>query len=73
MKTKDIRTMAANEITSKLAELKDKLFKQKFQKTLGQADNPYRIRQTKRDIAKIMTILTEMRKPNGKDAEKSKG
>jgi large subunit ribosomal protein L29 len=72
MKTKDIRAMAANEIESKLAELKDKLFKQKFQKTLGQAENPYRIRLTKRDIAKYMTILKEMRSQNGKDAEKRK-
>jgi large subunit ribosomal protein L29 len=73
MKTKDIRAMAANEIESKLAELQEKLFKQKFQKTLGQAENPYRIRQTKRDIAKYLTILKEMRKPNGKQAEASKG
>ena len=72
MKTKDIRAMAANEIESKLAEMKDKLFKQKFQKTLGQAENPYRIRLTKRDIAKYMTILKEMRSQNGKDAEKRK-
>jgi large subunit ribosomal protein L29 len=71
MKTKDIRTMAANEIEGKLAELKDKLFKQKFQKTLGQADSPYKIRQTKRDIAKFMTILKEMRSQDGKDAKKS--
>lgn len=73
MKTKDIRVMAANEIESKLGELRDKLFKQKFQKTLGQAENPYKIRQTKRDIAKYMTILKEMRQANGKTAEKSKG
>ena len=73
MKTKDIRAMAANEIESKLAEMKDKLFKQKFQKTLGQSENPYKIRQTKRDIAKFMTILKEMRSQNGNDAEKSKG
>ncbi|MBU4405731.1 MAG: 50S ribosomal protein L29 [Candidatus Aminicenantes bacterium] len=71
MKTKDIRTMAVNEIDSKLVELKDKLFKQKFQKTLGQAESPYKIRQTKRDIAKLMTILTEMRSQNGKNAKKS--
>jgi len=71
MKTKEIRTMAVNEIESKLAELKDKLFKQKFQKTLGQAESPYKIRQTKRDIAKFMTILTEMRSQNGKDAKQS--
>jgi large subunit ribosomal protein L29 len=68
MKVKDIRTMAHNEIESKLSELKDKLFKQKFQKTLGQAESPYKIRQTKRDIAKLMTILTEMRSKDGKDA-----
>ncbi len=73
MKTKDIRAMAANEIESKLAELKDKLFKQKFQKTLGQAENPYKIRQTRRDIAKYMTILKEMRSHNGNEAETRKG
>jgi len=72
MKVKEIRTMAVNEMEIKLGELKDKLFKQKFQKTLGQAENPYRIRLTKRDIAKYMTILKEMRSQNGKDAEKSK-
>jgi len=68
MKVKEIRTMAVNEMESKLSELKDKLFKQKFQKTLGQAESPYKIRQTKRDIAKLMTILTEMRSKDGKDA-----
>jgi len=72
MKTKDIRAMAVNEIESKLTELKDKLFKQKFQKSLGQAESPYKIRQTRRDIAKFMTILKETRSKNGKDAEKSK-
>ena len=68
MKVKEFRTMAVNEMESKLSELKDKLFKQKFQKTLGQAESPYKIRQTKRDIAKLMTILTEMRSKDGKDA-----
>jgi large subunit ribosomal protein L29 len=68
MKIKEIRTMAVSEMEIKLAELKDKLFKQKFQKTLGQAESPYKIRQTKRDIAKLMTILNEMRSKDGKDA-----
>ncbi|HSQ35345.1 MAG TPA: 50S ribosomal protein L29 [Candidatus Binatia bacterium] len=68
MKVKEIRTMAVNEMELKLTELKDKLFKQKFQKTLGQAESPYKIRQTKRDIAKLMTILNEMRSKDGKDA-----
>jgi len=68
MKVKEIRTMAVNEMEIKLGELKDKLFKQKFQKSLGQAESPYKIRQTKRDIAKLMTILKEMRSKDGKDA-----
>jgi large subunit ribosomal protein L29 len=68
MKIKEIRTMAVNEMEIKLGELKDKLFKQKFQKSLGQAESPYKIRQTKRDIARIMTILKEMRSQDGKDA-----
>ncbi|MEI6614067.1 MAG: 50S ribosomal protein L29 [Chrysiogenales bacterium] len=68
MKVKEIRTMGSIEIESKLTELRDKLFKQKFQKTLGQAESPFKIRQTKRDIAKLMTILNEMRSKDGKDA-----
>jgi large subunit ribosomal protein L29 len=68
MKVKEIRTMAVTEMEMKLGELKDKLFKQKFQKSLGQAESPYKIRQTKRDIAKLMTILKEMRSKDGKDA-----
>ncbi|MCX6557694.1 MAG: 50S ribosomal protein L29 [Candidatus Aminicenantes bacterium] len=68
MKVKEIRTLAHSEIQNKLDELKDKLFKQKFQKTLGQAESPYKIRQTKRDIARLMTILKEMRSQDGKDA-----
>ncbi len=61
MKTKDIRSMTREELEQKLTESKDKLFKQKLQKSLGQADNPYKIRETKRDIAKIITILSEKR------------
>jgi len=66
MKTKEIRGFSVEEMETKLAELQDKLFKQKFQKTLGQLDNPYKLRQTKKDIAKILTVLTEKRYADGK-------
>ena len=39
MKAKEIRAMTIDEIENKLAESKEKLFKQKIQKSLGQADN----------------------------------
>ena len=66
MKTKEIRGFSVEEMETKLAELQDKLFKQKLQKTLGQLDNPYKLRQTKKDIAKILTVLTEKRYADGK-------
>ena len=82
MKAKEIWSMTESEVENKVAEFQDKLFKQKMQKSLGQAENPHKIRQTKRDIARLLTILTEKRsndgerKPEGNDAkardEKSK-
>jgi len=66
MKAKDIRSMTINEMKGKLVELKDKLFKQKIQKSLGQSDNPFKLKETKKDIARISTILTEKRKNDGK-------
>lgn len=65
MKAKEVRSMTADEMENKLAELKDKLFKQKIQKSLGQADNPFKIRNTRKDIARILTILNEKRSTNG--------
>lgn len=65
MKAKEVRALTLDEMESKLAELRDKLFKQKIQKSLGQADNPFKIKSTKKDIARILTILDEKRSTNG--------
>ena len=62
MKAKEIRSLTVEEIENKLIELKDKLFKQKLQKALGQADNPYKIKNTRRDIARLLTILNEKKR-----------
>ena len=61
MKAKEIRSMTIEEIESKLTESQDKIFKQKIQKSLGQSENPYKIRDTRRDIARLKTILAEKR------------
>ncbi len=66
MKAKDIRSMTTEEIESKLAESRDKIFKQRMQKSMGQAENPFKIRSTRRDIAKLITILREKRSDNAK-------
>jgi large subunit ribosomal protein L29 len=65
MKAKEVRALTVDEMEGKLTELRDKLFKQKIQKSLGQADNPFKIKTTKKDIARIITILNEKRSENG--------
>jgi large subunit ribosomal protein L29 len=66
MKIKDIRNMTQDEIENKLVEMKDKLFKQKIQKSLGQSDNPFKIKNTRKDIARLLTILAEKGSENEK-------
>ncbi len=65
MKAKEIRSLTVDEMESKLAELQDKLFKQRFQKSLGQAENPNKLKETRKDIARILTILAEKRSKDG--------
>lgn len=59
MKIKDIRALSGEELENKLNELKDKLFKQRMQKAMGHAAQPHQIRGTRKDIARILTIMSE--------------
>lgn len=60
MKIRDLRDLSADELRTKEAELREQLFKLRFQKSLGQLDSPMKLRTIKRDIARIRTILHEM-------------
>jgi large subunit ribosomal protein L29 len=59
MKAKDIRDMSANELDQKLVGLKDELFNLRFQLATGQLENPMRIKDVKKSIARIKTIQRE--------------
>lgn len=59
MKVNVIRDMSTDEQVSKLSSLKEELFNLRFQHATGQLDNPMRIRDVKRSIAQIKTILRE--------------
>ncbi|MBI1883982.1 MAG: 50S ribosomal protein L29 [Chlamydiae bacterium] len=62
MKPKEIRDLTKDEANLKLRELGDSLFKLRSQGKMGQLENPGKIRQTKRDVARIQTILKEWEK-----------
>ncbi len=59
MKASEIREMTQAELESKLKELKAELFNLRFQHTINQLENPHRLTEVKRDIARVMTILRQ--------------
>lgn len=59
LKTRDLRLLDEEELESKLRELKQTLFNLRFQHATGQLDNPMRIGETRRDIARVFTVTTE--------------
>ena len=59
MKAKEIRELTAEELSTKLTELKKELFNLRLQLALNQLENPTRIADVKRDIARVNTILRE--------------
>ena len=59
MKAKEIRELSVEELEVKLTELKKDLFNLRLQNATNQLDNPTRIAEVKRDIARVNTILRE--------------
>jgi len=59
MKANELREMTAEELNAKLGNLKEELFNLRFQLAINQLDNPHKITDVKRDIARIMTVLCE--------------
>ena len=59
MKAKEIRDLSAEELNQKLASLKEELFGLRFQLATGQLENPMRIKDVKKTIARIKTIQRE--------------
>ena len=59
MKPDKVREMSADELRTKERELQEHLFRLRFQKSLGQLDNALKIRETRRDIARVKTVLRQ--------------
>jgi len=60
MKASEIRDMNLDEMHGKVSDLRQELFNLRFQHEIGQLENPQRMKQTKRDIARIETIIKEV-------------
>ena len=59
MKATDLRALSTEQLEAKLKELKSELFTLRFQHAINQLENPHKISETKKEIARVMTVITE--------------
>ena len=59
MELKKMREMSEAELNAELIKMKKDLFNLRFQHVTGQLENPVKMRETKRDIARVKTIIRE--------------
>jgi large subunit ribosomal protein L29 len=62
VKAEAMRGMSAEEITQRVGELREELFNLRFRNTMRQLDNPLKIRETRREMARLLTVLGEKEK-----------
>ena len=60
MKANDVRKMSSAELEKKLADLKKDLFNLRLQHATNQLENPIRIAEVKKDIARVKTVIREL-------------
>ncbi|MBK7368041.1 MAG: 50S ribosomal protein L29 [Candidatus Eisenbacteria bacterium] len=59
VKAVSFREMTADEIKSRVSELREELFNLQFRNTMKQLDNPLKIRESRREMARLLTVLKE--------------
>ncbi|HHX26319.1 MAG: 50S ribosomal protein L29 [Firmicutes bacterium] len=59
MKAREIRDLSSDELNLRLDSLKEELFNLRFQVATGQLDNPMRVREVRKDIARVKTVLRQ--------------
>ena len=61
-RTSELKTLTIEELKQEEVNLRKELFNLRFQRTTGEIENPMRIKQVRRDIARVLTIMTEKNK-----------
>ena len=61
MKAAEVRNLGNDELTAKERDLTDQLFRMRIQKSMGQLENPDKVRLVRRDLARVKTVLRQKR------------
>ncbi|MEQ1833104.1 MAG: 50S ribosomal protein L29 [Candidatus Eisenbacteria bacterium] len=59
VKSASVREMGPDEIRTRVGELREELFNLRFRNTMKQLDNPLKIRESRREMARLLTVLKE--------------
>jgi len=62
LKASELREMTLEELRARETELADQLFALRVQKVTGQLENPAKVTEAKRDLARVLTVINEMRR-----------
>jgi large subunit ribosomal protein L29 len=72
-KARDLRELDVQELRRKEADLTDQIFRPRIQKAMGHLDVPLKVRTTRRDLARVKTVLAEKARQQGATAASSRG
>ena len=73
MEVKELRDLTAAELAEKEQQLLQELFSLRFQLAAGRVENPMKIRQARRDLARVKTVLRQQAVPNKPAGKKQAG
>jgi large subunit ribosomal protein L29 len=61
MKAAELRALSADELSAKVRELTDQLFRLRIQKSMGQLEAPAKVKSVRRDLARVKTVLHQQK------------
>ena len=65
VKATGLRDMTVDEIQTRVAELREELFNLRFRNSMKQLDNPLKIRTSRREMSRLLTVLREKERSTG--------
>ncbi len=71
-KARDLRELSLDDLRKKAADLTDQIFRLRIQKAMGHLDVPLKVRTTRRELARVKTVLAEKTRQQGDAAASSR-
>ncbi len=67
LKASDLREESLQELEKRVSDMEDQLMRLRFQKATGQIDDAHKIRNVRKDLARVLTVVNEKRRQNAQE------